>query len=127
MIHIFLSNEIVKVRDISYISTVCKDDNYPAREDQYSYEILLNNNTKIKQVLRYKISKYFKCASELNRQEEIEYDFGNIRLRENEFAELILTKYGYSLPQFNEKINCFKEFMENYRDLINKFEKVNNE
>lgn len=126
MIHTFLSNEIVKVGDISYISKIIKDDNYTAREDQYSYEILLNNNTKIKQVLRYKISRSYRYCSELNRQEEIEYDFGDCRLKGKEFIDLKVNRLGeYKLPLFDENIDCFKGFMDNYRDLINKFKEVN--
>jgi hypothetical protein len=128
MIHVFLDNSLVKVGDISYISRIMKKDNYPSTYENYFFEVILSNNTQLQYNLYYKISKIYRYTSELNRQEEIDYHFGDYRVIGKEIAELTfnVNSKEYYLKRFDENLNCFKEFKVNYQDLLNKFEKVNN-
>lgn len=120
MIHVFLSDEIVKVKDISFISTIKKESfTYPVTK--YYYELLLNNNTKIIQRFEYSILKYNKDP--YKEEEIISYHYNNLYYKEK--IKLNLNKNNtYSIPN-DETLDSFKEFKENYIDLINKFEKVN--
>jgi len=114
MIHKFLSSEIVKVDDISYISALVKKSDYPLTI--YKYDIYLNNSVKIKQELAFRVKKHYTYSSELKDIEVITCLFTPDVLREDT-AE-VRNDGNYVVY---EETKTYKEFVHNYNKLLEKF------
>jgi acyl-CoA hydrolase len=120
MIHKFINGEIVKVDDISFISTIKIDDFI---ESTAKYYVYLNNSVKIEQILESCVKKYRKYNRDLD-------DIEDVFSRTNTGEYIKIEKHTIN----KEKHPCFsmnnlestKEFRENYLDLLQKFNHYNN-
>jgi hypothetical protein len=114
MIHQFLSSEIVKVDDISYISALVKKSDYPLMI--YKYDIYLNNSVKIEQKLVFRIKKHYIYSSDLKNIEVITCLFTpNVLIEDT--AE-VKNDGNYVVY---EETKTYKEFVHNYNQLVGKF------